>query len=353
MPKALYFPHTDIRNEIILKNALLLWDQVETIVPHAHWSPWRSSNKVFNDAVDLIVRPRVPASDEMTQAHRAIVPLVESGVLLTLVEKASRGRAHRIYPIYPEKFLDRTWHMLRHQGFAEWMSNISDYGVPPVVGFLMMSILADACAGTQVQRITDRRDAYSWISRHHAAGLGSSFVTGFDVSQVTPAYDRLATICLGVLDARSLPLKKLVAMRKREERSPKSGLRAMRRVYLTALQTHVEKISKVKTKRDVAELENEFKVQMEQDLADLKTELGLASLKGLFSKEVALSALILGGSLVSPIVGLTTLASTLGGVGVIPLAKAAIDLHGARREILRKHAMSWLFLAGSRRVTLR
>jgi hypothetical protein len=32
MTKALYFPHTDIGSPVIIKNALLLWDGIETII---------------------------------------------------------------------------------------------------------------------------------------------------------------------------------------------------------------------------------------------------------------------------------------------------------------------------------
>lgn len=39
LQKALYYPHTDITNEAIIKNALLLWDQVETIIPSETWRP--------------------------------------------------------------------------------------------------------------------------------------------------------------------------------------------------------------------------------------------------------------------------------------------------------------------------
>ena len=62
MLKALYYPHADISNPVIVKNALLLWDCVETIVPHGAWRPYRTlGGKPFNEAVDLIVKPRVPS----------------------------------------------------------------------------------------------------------------------------------------------------------------------------------------------------------------------------------------------------------------------------------------------------
>jgi hypothetical protein len=96
-----------------------------------------------------------------------------------------------------------------------------------------------------------------------------------------------------------------------------------------------------------------IKEDLKQDLADLKAELGLASTKALFSKEVALPALILAGSLIAPIAGLTALGTEICGVGIIPLLKAAIDLRAARREALRKHTMSWLFLGTQKRISLK
>jgi hypothetical protein len=85
----------------------------------------------------------------------------------------------------------------------------------------------------------------------------------------------------------------------------------------------------------------------------LKAELDVASLKTLFSKEVALSALIVAGSFAAPIAGLTALGTQVGGIGVIPLLKAATEYRAARREALQKHKMAWLFLAQQRRLSIR
>lgn len=216
----------------------------------------------------------------------------------------------------------------------------------------MMSILADVCAGTQIQKITDRAAAYAWIAEHHAQTLGAQYIKGLDVSEVAPNHDRLVALSMEVLDARAIPLKKLVEMRKRELRGPGTGYSAMRRRYLAALDAHVKRIgSEARTASDVKELNRQFKEELRQDLADLRSELGLTNKKALFSKEVALSALILAGSLVAPIAGLTALGTEIGGVGIIPLVKAAVELRAARREALRKHTMSWLFLGTQRRVT--
>lgn len=76
MLKALYYPHTDVTNPLILKNALLLWDSLETIVPRSHWVPEQvKGDRLVNEAVDLIVRPRVPSAPERTEAHRVLAEI--------------------------------------------------------------------------------------------------------------------------------------------------------------------------------------------------------------------------------------------------------------------------------------
>lgn len=354
MLKALYYPHTDVTNSLVLKNALLLWDSLETIVPRSGWVAKRSQDRFVNEAVDLVVTPRVPSPQERREAHMAIEGMSEAGIIAALMSQTPHAWRRREYLIYPEKFLEQTWRMLARGGMARWISEERDYGVPASLGFLMMSLLADACAGTQIQKITDRVDAYSWLSQSHARALGTTHVTGLDVSQVAPAYDRLATLSLELLDTRAIPLRRLVEFRKREAKRGGADYSAMRRRYLRAVQGYVKRVaSEARTRSDVKELERQFKEELRQDLADLKAELNAASLKALFSKEVAVSALITAGALAAPIAGLTALASQVGLVGVIPLLKSAVELRGARRTALKRHTSSWLYLAGRRGVQIR
>ncbi len=349
MLNALYYPHTDIRNAVIVKNALLLWDSVGTIVPQSHWRPYRFADRATNEAVDLVVVTRKPTEEEKRDAHKALERLHAAGELSKIIAVSPRHLHSNPYLIYPEKFMHETWRMLMHGGLANWVDYQSDYGVPPALGFLMMSLLADACAGTQVQKITDRVDAYSWLSESHAQALNSSQIKGFDVSQVAPAHDRLVTLSLEVLDARNIPIERLVSMRKRETRRGGADYSAMRRRYLRSLQSHIKRIcSEARNKRDVKELEVQFKAELATDLADLKAELGQASIKTLFSKEVAVSAVLTAGALAAPIPGLTALGTQIGLVGVVPLLKAATELRGARRAALLKHTTSWLYLASRR-----
>lgn len=355
MSKALYYPHTDITNPLIIKNALLLWDSIETIVPQKKWTPKRlQGNKVFNEAVDIVVRQRVPSSTEQRDAHNKLMKLTETGLLTSLMLKSPHSWRGRRYSMFPMKFLDQTWRMLQREGMANWMVAAKDFGVPPAIGLLMMSILADACAGTQVQKVTDRIEAYSWLSEHYAGVLGSQHVTRLDASQVAPNYDRLVTLSLEALDARKIPLQKLVEMRKRESRRGGTSYKAMRRRYLKHLRAHVKRLgTEAHSAKDVRDLNQQFKEEMVEDLADLKNELGTASLKTLFSNNILLSTVIAAGCFISPVAGLTTLSTKLVGIGVIPLLRAAVEYRGARRDALKRHTSSWLFLAVKGRLTLR
>lgn len=372
MQKALYFPHTEIVNPTIIKNALLLWDSVETIVPSHDWVPnrrpidwlslsrdlWkpnrRPTDKLFSEATELIVRRRVPTDRERREAHSILEGQARAGLLANLIRDSPAKWRGRKYLVYPQKFSEETWALLRDNGMLMWGSALSDYGVPNSIGYFMMSILADVCAGTQIQKITDRAEAYAWIAEHYATTLRTQYIRGLDVSEIAPNHDRLVSLSVEAMDARAIPLKKLVEMRKRELRRSGRGLSAMRRRYLAALDAHITRVAaEARSEGDVKELNRQFKEDLKQDLAHLKAELGLASLKTLFSKEVALPALIFGGSLLAPIPGLTTLATKIGAIGIIPLLKAAVDLRAARGEALRKHTMSWLFLGTQKRVSLR
>ena len=40
MRSALYYPHTEIRSEGLLKTSLMLWDRLHVIVPFADYQPY-------------------------------------------------------------------------------------------------------------------------------------------------------------------------------------------------------------------------------------------------------------------------------------------------------------------------
>src|ERR1700754_451983 len=86
--KALYFPHTDISSPVIVKNALLLWDAVETIVPERRWIPRRDGlQRQMREAAELVVAHRVPTNPERHTAHSVLTDLVQQGVAERLLKQ--------------------------------------------------------------------------------------------------------------------------------------------------------------------------------------------------------------------------------------------------------------------------
>lgn len=344
--KALYYPHTHIRSELILKNALLLWDSVETIVPSRDWKPSDlPDDRRFREAYELVVAHRVPTTTERRQAHEEIEAMAEGGVLMRLAsEHFDLWREKRML-MYPEKFLAETWYQLERGRLADCDQYDAHFAVHPGVGLMMMSVMADACAGTQIHRITDRGDAYSFVSSKCAQSLGAQRVTGFDPLEITPSYDRLAEISTRVLDAREIPLENLLALRKREASDGGSDLRRLRQKYHKCLQQHIERIGKeAKSETDRTELEHQFRNEVADDLADLKSELRIAKFDTLMSKDVLVPTVLVAGLAAVPAVAAAGL-SNIGWAGVIPLANGIRKLREKQTEIMRKHQMSWLYLA--------
>ncbi len=65
MYTALYYPHTKIRMENLMKTSLLLWDQVEYICPE-NFVPDSYDEKVMAEAAELITHQHVPSAPEGT-----------------------------------------------------------------------------------------------------------------------------------------------------------------------------------------------------------------------------------------------------------------------------------------------
>jgi hypothetical protein len=260
MPSALYYPHTAIRSPALLKTALLLWDDVTYIVPEKGWQHRHAfKDKALNEATELITKYRVPSLEEKRAAHRDVDEFLREEGSRVLIANGLGRRHPDQFLMYADKFLHETWHILERQGLARWDAMSSDYGVPPVLGLLMMSSLADSCAGSQYDKLTDRADAYGLIQRSRATLLGAPFVEGLDPSQVAPNLQRLVTISLKTLDAKRITIQKLVAMRQREAKQNTADYRKMRVRYFSALKVYADRIvNTAKSPQDVAAIENEF-----------------------------------------------------------------------------------------------
>src|ERR1017187_6504467 len=115
MRSALYYPHTTIANESILKRALLLWDKIEYISPWQGYGP-DYGDPLFAEAAEIVAMPHVPSPEEQTQAHHQIEDLATSSLPDAFYFHSREAK--RDYEIYPQKFLPETWRLLRQVQMA-------------------------------------------------------------------------------------------------------------------------------------------------------------------------------------------------------------------------------------------
>ncbi|MFL6630799.1 MAG: hypothetical protein ACJ8HJ_00615 [Massilia sp.] len=76
MHTALYYPHTEVRNENLIAHALLTWDALEYIVPYQNYEI-RYGNDLLQEAMEIIGRPRTVTSDEQSKVQAPYLGIKE------------------------------------------------------------------------------------------------------------------------------------------------------------------------------------------------------------------------------------------------------------------------------------
>jgi len=346
MYAALYYPSAGITDENIIKTGLMLWDKLEYISPYPQYKPKEQTLEI-ESALEIISKPYLPSDDKKELVHQEVEKLVntEPPEWFVFIPENPELR----YGIYPQKILPKTWELLLHSNFVaratgdtEWY-NRGDYVMSSSLGLTLMSILADCCAGSQKRTITDEVDSYAALTRYITQINDGQYVGLKDLSvskarMLEPEYERLITITLKVFDTSGVDFKRLTQLREREVAKNDTLLREVRRNYFTKLDGYVKQITEeARHKGDQDEILRNFEIAMEGDLLDLKRELKLQASKALLSKEVLGAVVAQAFSVVEPI------STSLISVGL--LAKTLNDYRANKRERLKDHAMSWLYLS--------
>lgn len=357
MRNALYYPHTQIREENFLKHALLTWDEVAYISPRIDFSFDDTPSHEFRDALELICRPHTPSGREKEIVHKRVVDLLNKGVPSWLITKQvpmslKEGRPVRefygsSYGMYPEKLDYRTWQLLETAGLVRLSGADYDYYTRPMLGFLLMSLLADACAGSQFEKITDRTDAYSFLwglianeNKINPAKLSPSSLARNE------AYSRLVSISIKTVNTDGVALSNILAMRMREAAAGGHDYTTFRHKYREKLEAHVTNLcTNVKTKTDRLEIERQFHSDMSNDLSVLRDELGVAKRDLVFSKEMLTMAVAAAGTLLEPISASLVLSSAAKTIAGGAMLKDVSNFSGTYGKALKNHPMSWLYLA--------
>ncbi len=331
MFSAIYYPNIQIKNPKIIKTALLLWDRLEYIAPSKNTGQY-AETKYLSEALDMIAIEHVPSDNEKKLAHEGILELATSQLPKDFLLRNSNFSDR--YSIYPQKFLPETLDALRETELAAPYrdTNFSEWVMSKSIGLAMMSVLAEACAGLELRTVTDKFASYKLLSESIVGLHNGTF------DQISDDAERLITISLKVIDASKLNIKRIINFRKREHSSEGTSIRQLRHNYLRKIDSFVKRLA---TSRDHPnnrkEIERQFEEEIRDDISNLKEALKLKAKDTLLSKEVGVAFLASAGIAVPP---LAVPASIL---GVGALGKKGINYRSDRKEILNKHAMSWLF----------
>jgi hypothetical protein len=108
MYAALYYPHTEVKSEALVKRALLAWDKLETVVPVPEYVP--QYDGAIAEAMELVGGKRAPTDDEKQKVHELVEDLIKGGVPETFTYQPDRYDQE--YEMWPGKLAPKTWQLL-------------------------------------------------------------------------------------------------------------------------------------------------------------------------------------------------------------------------------------------------
>jgi hypothetical protein len=161
--KALFYPTIDIRNEDWLKNAVLFWDEINTIVPSSIANPYQENTTQYLSDEGILkpmpVSPDIDFIEELTSDTLNYLNTNEGFQLLT----QGRGRnsiihrdklprdVSRLFDIHPEKFPYEIQHHLRRSMTDEgWFRVDSNFAI-----FYMTLLANKICEQKSIALLTD------------------------------------------------------------------------------------------------------------------------------------------------------------------------------------------------------
>jgi hypothetical protein len=340
---ALYYPDTSIQDPSLLKTSLLLWDSVTTIAPWPGFQP-DYKTQAENDAWEVVGRVHSPTAEEQDAVHEAVAEFVEGPILSEFLYGPASMDSEEIYEIYPQKLLPRTVELLRSKNLMGGTLPNSDLPATQWMGLHLLNILADCCAGDQMARITDEQEAYQAL-----AGLMAEKTVP---SQPDNAREAVVSVTLDVLNLASVEIDALVEFRRREESESRGrDYRQLRHRYCDRIEEQVKSLRASRGEAERKAIREKFREDMQEDIRLLRGELRSNAFQtGLSYMGVASTVLVVGYEAaahfgLAPAVGgtLTPTAFSTATSAVTGLLMLRSKFAQSRAEVVRKHAMSYLY----------
>lgn len=338
MRSAIYYPRTQMHSRPLMQSSLLLWDRLHTIIPEPHYAPCYEDRSDMAEAWEMIGSGIVPRPTQQKRAHDAIEATLRNGLPADLYLVGRLDRPDDQYEVWPQKFSMRTWDLLRQHRLTDVPLPNGDYPFTQEGGLLVMAKLADACAGQQFARVTDRLIAYGMI--------GSGGRRPGNVGEVVP-------ITLDLIDAAMIPMERLIELRRRESSERRGGdYKAMRHAYADAVQAQAVALGEAVDQFERDELNRQFRDRMRRDLRELGDALGEGRLD-LIMKPVVTATVVTGGSLATGLDlpaaltmgALATFGSDWKDIGrsVADLFSGGFNFDRKQRETMAAHPMAYMY----------
>jgi hypothetical protein len=357
MYSALYYPHTKIRDESLLKTALLLWDNISTIVP---WEGYAIEDgpALEMEAFELMGKTICPSEEEKRRLH-TLVEDFASRELPAPFYIANDSFDGFQYEMFAKKLMPETWQLLSDARMAYPLrTRPTHYSSTNPTGLALMSLLADCCAGNTLTRITDRGSAYAGLAGLFVDGrfsdpiFGEAFVEDVRRSEAQLV---LAPIALEIVDPDQFTLQQLIDLRKSESKPSGYRLRKMRHNFSDQLRDQANRLASACSERDEEEIKREFRRATNDDYLELKDALGLHSLQHINMSEVVTSVVAAGAFLATPERYLSDTVSHMGAFvsltcGVISAASRFVQ---GRLKLLKENPTAYLLELSEKRKPIR
>ncbi len=337
MRSAIYYPHTGLQSDRILKSALLLWDNIEFIVPFEGYG-LRHEDRDIQEGLEIIGRERCPNFADKKRTHAVIEEFATRSLPDSFYYRGSALNSVYSYGMWHQKLLPETWDMLQEVSLVGRKDCSSHFKLQDSTGLALMSILADNCAGTTMARVTDRGIAYASLTNM----LVDSSIKAPD------EFDVVIPLTLHAIRTSDLSLRKLIDFRRREAKENGYSIRDLRHRYVDRLERQVKALSEITLASDRVELNRQFEQEMKDDLLHLKDQLRSAKSEVIFSKEMVVTAVAAAGAFYA-----ATKGATIDIPGAVSVAGASVTLGGlfatrskyatSRAATLQKHPMSYLY----------
>ncbi|MCD4675283.1 MAG: hypothetical protein K8S18_04710 [Desulfobacula sp.] len=305
---------------------------MEFISPYPSYT-LRYGRKKYDEVAELLTIPHFPSEHEKEKIHDKVIELSDSDIpdWFFMNEQSDELR----YSIYDEKLFMRTWdHLLETNLAKQFQARIGRtmYNTIDDFGLHLMSIIAEVCAGSQKDIITDEVRSFAIETKH------LTYEAGGEYGNKDMQHERLVSIAIKSLNFKNIRIDRLLALRKREYKNGDTVLPNLRKNYRESLESYVNRLrNNAKSLNDIKEIERVFEQEISHDMKDLKKELKIEIRDVILSKEVAVAAIA------APFVFVEPITSTL--LSSAALVRADLKYRKKREEILKKHFSSWLYVA--------